>query len=210
MNPNNTSFIPKTSPQRNYASAGDMGTGVGFFVKLGIFLFVLSALFFGGSYVYEKIVIQQIEDLSVSLERAKAAFDPALVSEIEKITRSIPIAKDLLDKHRIPSKVLDVLEDLTMKDVGFTSFNYAYEIPGGTDTRNISNLPFAPEGAISMSPDAKYTAKIEGEAKNYTVLAQQSLVLESSDKIEDFTFSDFVLTQEGNVSFSLNIVFNYE
>jgi hypothetical protein len=197
---NKTSFIPKTpflkADKLDYRRAG-----LGFILKASIVLFVISLTFFVGVWVYKEIVNRQIEELSISLGRARAVFDPISISEIEELSLSIPIAKGLLSQHLLPSRIFDILEDLTLKEIRFTSFDYAYK-PVQKD--NILG-PFRQNDI-----PAAITVVLNGEAKNYMALAQQSEVLKRSAKISEFSFSNFNLTPDGNVSFALKIIFDNE
>jgi len=188
------SFIPKTSFGAGDKSAYDYKqAGVGLVLKISVFLFVLSFIVFGGTLLYKNIINEQITELSASLDRAQAAFDLALILEIEKISSSISGAKALLGEHRFPTNIFDIIEELTHKDVGFNRFSYLYD----------------PESE-SKNETEKETLKISlaGEAKDYISLAQQSKILEDSEDVSDFSFLNFSLTQEGRVSFLLEIMFD--
>lgn len=188
------SFIPKKSFGTGGKSAYDYKyAGVGLALKISVFLFVLSFIVFGGTLLYKNIISNQIKEFSDSLDRAQAAFDIAVILEIEKISSSILNAKVLLGEHRFPSNIFDAIEKLTHKDVGFSRFGYAY----------------APElkSATKTKVDT-FKIVLEGEAKDYVSLAQQSKILEDNEDVSDFSFLNFSLTQEGHVSFLLEIMFD--
>lgn len=179
------SFIPKTSFGNNNESVyAQKQAGVGFAFKISAFLFVLSFISLGGVLAYKNIVSGQIEEFSASLDRAQAAFDIAVILEIEKISSNISIAKSLLDTHRFPSVIFDVIEKITHKNVGFSGLSYLHN----------------PEGVTKVI--------LNGEAKDYVSLAQQSNIFEDSRDIIDFSFLNFSLTQDGHIAFSLEITLN--
>jgi len=185
------SFIPKTSFGANESAYDYKQAGFGFAFKVSMFLFVLSFIIFGGVLLYKNIINEQIKELSDSLDRAQAVFDIAVILEIEKISSGISNAKVLLGNHRFPSNIFDAIEKLTHEDVGFSRFNYLYDPELETKTE-----------------EKTLKVVLEGEAKDYVSLAQQSKVLEDSEDVSDFSFLNFSLTQEGHVAFLLEIVFD--
>ena len=79
---------------------------------------------------------------------------------------------------------MDMLEQNTLPDIRFANFNY-----GGSG----GNL-------IALS----------GDAKSYTTLAEQALVLESTKNIESLALSNLSLRSGGRVGFDLSITINPE
>ncbi|MBU1178793.1 hypothetical protein KKB69_00415 [Patescibacteria group bacterium] len=177
------SFIPKTK----YSQTDKIiyrGAGLGQILKISIFLFVLSSLFFLGTLVYKEVINRQLDDLSVSLERAKASFDSEAIKEMENLSSGISMVKNFIAYHPFPSRIFSFLEENTLSGVRFSRFDYSHD-------------------------PVKEKVGLRGEAKNYAALAQQVKVFEKTKEIENFTFSNFVLTQGGNVSFDLEIIFNF-
>lgn len=191
---NKISFIPDNSEDSKikYKSAG-----FGLFSKLFIFLFVFSLLVWGGFFVYKKIISRQIDELSVSIERAKASFDESLISELEITGNNIAVAKKLLEKHLFSSNIFRFLEETTLKEVLFTNFEFDY-------------IPANPLLFQKTSDLGEVLAKLKGESNSYLVLAQQAEVFEQAEEVKSFSFSDFALTDEGRVGFSLELKFKPE
>ena len=178
------SFIPKTSSsgasQTSYKKAG-----LGPMSKSSVFLFIISLAILGGAFLYKNAIIRQIDSLTVSLTRAKAAFDPVLISEMEKLTVSLIVAEDLIAEHRFQSNIFDALEDLTHPDLRFSSLSYSYDLL---------------KGGVKID--------LTGQSKSYIALAQQAEIFGDSNKIESFTFSGLSLDETGDISFSLDLIFN--
>lgn len=173
-----TSFIPKT--RLTTAAYPKRGLGLGFFISF--FILLLSGGLFGGVYFYKSSLQKEVNDMAASLERAKKAFEPSLIAELERFTSSINSAKTLFNQHRDISKIFKLINDLTLKDVKFSDFKY-----------NVDNKI----ALLIMS----------GEAKSYTTIALQAKLFEKSDFIDRVLFSNFSLKEGGKVSFSVEIIF---
>lgn len=195
------SFIPKSSSDKPKQRVIFQQAGLSFFMKVSVFLFVASLLSFGGAYYYKSAIAGQIEDLTISLERAKAAFDPELINEIERLTADIAVAEKILGEHRLPSGIFNIIEDVAHDDVKFSRFDYSFT----PSSASISGIPGTANKGFSGS---SIRVTITGEAKDYTTLAEQSKIMENSQKVGAFSFSNFVLSDSGGVSFDLNMVLN--
>jgi D-ribose pyranose/furanose isomerase RbsD len=173
-----TSFIPKT--KLTTATYPKRGLGLGFFISF--FILLLSGGLFGGVYLYKSSLQKEVSDMVASLEKAKKAFEPSLIVELEKFTSSINNAKNLFNQHRDISKIFKLINDLTLKDVNFSDFKYNVD-------------------------DKTALLIMSGEAKSYTTIALQAKLLENSDFIDRVLFSNFSLKEGGKVSFGVEINF---
>jgi len=188
MEPGKLSFIPKSSATKTssyrtiYKEAG-----LGLFMKATVFLFILSMAGFGGAYLYKKSLTQEIADLSSSLERAKAAFDPVLITEMENLMFSLANAKNLLDQHAYPSNIFAVIQGVTHQRVRFTNFAYSPRYVGKDGAANGLNV------------------NLTGEADSYRVLAEQARIFEGNSDIKNYTFGNFVLNEKGILTFDLDL-----
>lgn len=179
MEPGKLSFIPKKSSKTNYKTIYKEA-GLGLLMKASVFLFILSVAGFGASYFYKEATTREINELSVSLKRAKSAFDPSLINEMERLMGSISFTKELLQNHIHPSSIFDVLESITHEKISFSSFAFNYE-----------------ENDLKIG--------LTGSAQSYRVLAEQAMIFENSDVVKDFSFSGFLLDENSNLSFSLDL-----
>ncbi len=193
---NKTSFIPKkkylSTDKKTYKKSS-----LGLFFKIAVFLFVLSSVFLGGVFGYKQIVVRQLDDLFISMERAKASFDPEFILELDKLSSDVVVVEKLVSEHRSPSKIFDVLEKVVLDDLRFEDFDYSYSL-----LKQQNDL-----SPLVVNATESLEVKLKGEAKNFTVLAQQSEVFKNTVIIESFSFLNFVLSEGGNVSFDLEIVF---
>ncbi len=154
---------------------------MGLLTFLGLVLFLISMGLLGGVFFYKRIAAQQVEELKASLKRLEADFEPTLLSEFIQTADTINTAKDLLSRHRAPSKVFEFLEVNTLDDVRLSNFSFA-------------------------AREAKLT--VAGQAKSYTALALQAKVFETNSMVKKVEFSNLGLTDKGGVTFSAALDFD--
>lgn len=150
------------------------GRGLGLFTGLASFFFILSLLLSFGLFFYRGLLQTQIEELGSTLAKVENEFEPASILELQHTAKGIAGAKSLLKNHTALSQLFKFLSANTIADVRFLNFNYQ---------------------------DAK--ADMNGVAKSYSSMAQQSLILENSRLVKDVNFSNFSLTAEGFVNFNV-------
>ncbi len=176
--PTTTSFIPKT--RLTAITYRAKGFGLGFFISTIILLLALAS--FAGVYFYKQSLQKQIADEKASLERAKQAFEPGLISELAHLNVTIDAAKILMANHQALSDIFSFLSDLTLSDTSFSNFHY---------------------GTIAGKP----VVDMAGEASSYTGVALQAKLFRENDLIEQVSFSNLSLKEAGKVSFSIELVF---
>lgn len=164
------SFIPKTIPTKS--DAPKRRVSIIFVAAAAIFVGVLAV--FGGVFLYNRYLNQQITDLSTELVNLKGEFEPSLIRELALTGESIDAAKKILGAHVSISRVFDFIEENTLPTTRFGNFNYQ----GGQVTMN-------------------------GTAASYRSLAEQSLLFEQSGVVDDIVISNLSLAEGGRVNFSL-------
>lgn len=174
------SFIPKTTLSK--ASFKRPKKAI-FFVVSGIILFTISAGLLGGVFLYSDVLKSGIEGLKNELDRIKnEEFEIESINELFKVSNDIKEVRTVLAEHRVPSNLIKLIEDLTLKEVRFSNFSFAGD-------------------ALSMN----------GVATSYTTVAKQAVVFETSPSIKESTLANFSLSGEsGNVSFSTSITIKSE
>lgn len=174
-----TSFIPKkpvtTAPRRQKISSG-------LFSLIALILFLAALSLSVGVFLYQQYLVQSIERKSASLERAKAAFEPALIKEMSRLDLRMDSAQEILDKHTALSAFFELLEDTTLKSVQFEDFSYLVGV----------------EGEIRIS--------MVGRALSFAAVALQSDSFGDSIFIREPIFSGLNLDEKGNVVFVFNAV----
>jgi hypothetical protein len=171
-----TSFIPKASleverkqsPKGNPVALANVIAGI---------VLILAILGSGGIFLFKQLTVQAIAAKRDSLERSRAAFEPATIKELSRLDMRIKTGEVLLNEHIALSKLFDELEATVLTSVRFNDFSYA---PVGS-------------GKVLM------TAK--GEAQSFNAVALQSGELSKSDIITDPIFSNVNIGPTGSIQF---------
>lgn len=170
------SFIPKTtlatpSKARRHP--------VSLFLVIAVLLFLLSVGGWGGAYAYRSVTKSQVETLTASLQKKKAAFEPEALEGLSELDRKMKAGDALLAQHMTLVPVFDAIERLTVQSVRFTSF--IYERGTGVPSKVV----------------------MTGEAKSYSSIALQSDELARAREIINPIFSGLSVNRDGNVAFVL-------
>jgi hypothetical protein len=172
-----TSFIPKKS----FDSGRGQSSGSGVFMVIGICIFLVALVLGGGVFVYEKLLTGSIETKKASLEKAKEAFDPALIKELARLDTKLSSADTLIKKHIAVSALFHLLEENTLQTVQFKSFTYDQG-----------------EEGIEVS--------MQGEATSFSSVALQSDLFSNNPSIRKAFFSNLALNERGYVSFGVKMI----
>ena len=168
------SLIPKKPAVRpQYVSAG-----LGVFFRLSFIFFLVSLLFAGTLFFYKNVLTNQLADQKETLKKLEVEFEPSLIAELDRVSRSISAARDLVKKHLRQSAIFTLLQENTLPAVTFTSFGYAEE---------------------------KKSVTLAGDAASYADISAQSTVFESLGSVASARFSNLALKDSGRVSFALSI-----
>ena len=155
-------------------------SGSGVFFRISFIFFIATGLLAGGLLFYRNYTFNTIEEGKAILAKLENEFDAVLISEVNRVGRSISASKDILDKHLKQSDIFSLLEENTLPQVFYNSFIYAH------DQKSLILL---------------------GEALNYSTIASQSSAFESLDRVESVVFSNLVLRDTGRVAFTLTLNF---
>ncbi len=148
-----TSFIPKQSlessvaPQR--APRKRVGLGLGSFISLIVFLAAVGLS--AGLFLYERYLTESIATKKDTLERARDAFQPALIRELTRLDTRIQAAKEILELHVAPSAIFGILEQVTLESVRYDSFDYSND--NGFPTISMAGVATDFE-AVALQSDA--------------------------------------------------------
>ncbi len=172
-----TSFIPK-KPVGDVIKR-DHKTDL--FTMVSILVLVLVILASGALYVYQTYLIKQKEALIISIEKSRSSFDEAVIRDLESFDKKASAVQEILSKHKVLTPLFFSLEQITIPNVQYTSFNHE---EGETD----------------------FIVKIEGIAKDYKSISQQSDVFNSpkGSLFKNVVFSDLIKSDKGEtVKFQL-------
>mgnify|MGYP000740056868 CR=1 FL=1 len=172
-----TSFIPKQSLSvERRASAGKNSIGV---INVAASVILIAALVgAAGVFLFEQFTIQSIAQKRESLDRARAAFEPATIKELSRLNTRLTAGSTLLSTHPAPSRLFSEIEDITLSSVRFRDFSFSETAPG------------------------RITVSMNGEARSFNALALQSDAFGASDFFTEPIFDNLNLNEAGNVVFS--------
>lgn len=155
--------------------------------KVSIFNFLATLIFFaslvsaGGMYFYKANLTQSIAKMKADLERAKDAFEPGVIEDLEKLDRRLNATVSILDEHITVSPIFALIEESTLSSVQFTKFDY--EMPS------------------DATGDVKVT--LTGIAPGYEAIALQNDAYASEKSIKNPKFSNLELDQRGRITFDV-------
>ena len=180
MEPNfQTSFIPKKPIIEERATSS---RPIGIFLVAALFLLFAIAIASGGMYFYQGALTKNITQMQADLNLAKDRFEPARIAELKVLDKRLRASSTILSKHIAISPIFEALQDVTLKTVRYTNFNYTF----------------------GVDPNAKVLVKINGTAVGYRSVALQSDFFTKNKNIIDPVFSNLVLDDKGNVQFNLD------
>jgi hypothetical protein len=175
-----TSFVPKKAlierePRRNRGSFSGLAN------LIALVIFIASLLGAGGVYFYRASLQSTIEGYKESLTRARAAFEPTLITKLQVLDKRMKSSTEILANHIAVSPIFSLLGELTLPTVRYSDFSYEFN----KQNKNLVDI------------------KITGQAKGYNYIALQADLFGKNSFIKNPIFSDFSLDQLGNISFNL-------
>ncbi len=172
-----TSFIPKqpVSAGETYRTTG----GVNLVVLLSFIVLIVAGVTAIGLSFYQKSLVASIDSINIKLAKIREDLEPSLIAKIKRMDTRIESAKSILNRHRATSVFFSLLENSTLKNVSFQSFDY------------------------KEADEEKIAVTMKGEATSYGAVAIQADELLKGKGVIDPIFSDFSLNQFGRVLFSV-------
>lgn len=175
-----TSFVPKKTVVEREPRRSGGGFG-GIVNLLALIIFIASLVGAGGVYFYRSSLQNTIEGYKESLVRARAAFEPSLITKLQVLDKRMKASTNILGSHVAVSPIFSLLGDITLPTVRYSDFSYEFN-------KQNSNL---------------VDIKITGQAKGYNHIALQADLFAQNNFIKNPIFSNFTLDQLGNISFNL-------
>jgi hypothetical protein len=173
-----TSFIPKKSVDGGIkvVNAKEPTSIFSILVWLVVIATIVISL---GLFGYQRLLESQISQAESNIAATRDAFQPETIGQLVNVSNQISFTQKLLNSHVLVNKILDVLQNLTVKKIYFADLTYSSALAAPT---------------IAMA----------GESQSYNALMQQYNIFNDSGLIQNQTFSDFSLTQDGNISFKFS------
>ncbi len=179
-----SSFIPQSPIIAPAPGQKKSGTGrFDMFILLSLILFIASATLAVGVFLYVQYITASSASKLDQLERAKAAFEPSLISELTRLDDRMRAADQVLGAHIAPSALFHLMEQLTLQTIAF------------------STLDFNAQNSTDM------TLTMQGVAQSVNSIALQADLLSKSGVISNPIFTNINRTLDGvkfDFSSSLN------
>ncbi len=176
MEPNfKTSFIPKKPISINQGSSPSPVRSFNIYSLLATTFFILALLASGGLFAYTKILEGDIATAGQEIEDARSAFQVDEIKDLIAASARIKAINSLLEKHVVVSKILTLLEELTLKKVRYTEFHYAIK----------NNAP---------------TIDMKVESQTYNALAVQGNIFDNNEFIQNPTFTSYAAGENGLIT----------
>ncbi len=180
-----SSFIPKGSPtstggtsyaSTNFASGRPLKEG-NLFSFMATIIFALSFLAALGLLGYTYYLNYSINRMKAELVAARDNLEPEVINELIRLDSRLNFARDLITNHQIVTPLFAFLSASTPVTVRFKDFNLSHTEKG-------------------------VVLRLQGEARGYGALALQADIFNKQKFFNNATFSDFNLSEKGDVVFS--------
>jgi len=180
-----TSFIPKASLKSERARTPSKSP-MGLLNLISVILLILAIVGGVGAFLFQQFVTQSIVSKKASLEKARAAFEPATIKELSRLNARLLIGQNLLDGHVSFSNLFNEIEVLTLENVRFREFTLEETSPGNMK--------------VSM----------DGTASSFNALAGQADAFGKSRILQESVFADFNVDAFGAVVFTYTATVNLD
>lgn len=147
--------------------------GLGLFSVISIVVFLLSGLSAAGAYGYEQYLKTNIDRQKNDLLKAKAAFEPDVIVELEELSQRTAVSEMLLANHASGTRLLTLLAEATLQTVQFTDL------------------------ALSESPSGVKILELTGRAQSYSSVALQSDEFAKTKVFKNPIFSGIATEEAG-------------
>lgn len=168
-------------PMINFSRLAGLKPRPNLWLILSVSLLVLTILITLGLFGYKNNLIQQKAALETQIKELEEQRDLGLETKLIELEKNITALKKFLAIHIYPSKLFQILEEITLPQVQLTNFS--------TDLST---------GKISLA----------AEAANYSTLAKQLMAFEQDTRIKKVEVSGINLGSGGQVDFNLEIEFD--
>ena len=150
---------------------------------LSIVLVVASGALAAGVFLYKQYLQTATNSKKDQLQRAKDAFDPALIQQLTRLDDRMHAGSTILSLHVAPTVFFDALSQATLTTVSFSSMEF--------DDNDLEHLH----------------AKLSGTAQSVNSIALQAQVFGKNSVIANPIFSNIGRQPDG-VHFDLNFIVN--
>lgn len=174
-----TSFIPK-KPIVTDNNIIRRRLPLGMFPIFATILLVIVIFTSVGFFFYKNYLQKQKQDILDSLVLIKDSFDEEVINDLKLFDKRIIATKDVLGSHLVLSPLFQLLGELTIPSIQYTSFNHT-------------------------TSDNGFFVKITGVSRDYRSIALQADVFNETkgQYFKNVIFSNLVKNKENDVIFDL-------
>lgn len=130
-----SSFIPRDAGEATRVRHHGTNGLLELFTLISIVLFVASGALGAGVFLYDQFLQASSASKVDQLERATAAFEPALIHELTRLDDRMRVAGDVLGGHIAPSAFFRMLEQATVSTITFSSLTFEASDPARMNIR---------------------------------------------------------------------------
>lgn len=146
-----------------------------------LFLLIISVLSYFVLEYSLKSAEEELKNLKSEISEQRGEKNSQLKEKLLLNQKKIDDFSEILKEHKLTSQVFTLIENSTHPKISFVDFDF--------NSAN-SGLMFS------------------GQTSNFKTLAEQLLILQREENIENIEISNISLTDEGNIDFSLDITLN--
>ncbi len=147
------------------------------FTVIALVVFLAVAALSAGVFLYRGFLIRDIRAMDAQLAAARKSFEPEFVGAAARLDTRLRAAGQALSRHLALSLLFDLLERRTLETVRFRDFSF------------------------EAKDEKSFTLALSGEAKSFNAVALQSDVFGGEKRFTNPVFSNFTLSERGNVLF---------
>ncbi len=197
-----TSFIPKKPIITPVGSQAGYSGGMNIFSTIATVSFILTLIMSVSVFLYKNLLTTQVAqaDKELTDPNTQAAIEPDKIQELIDVNSRISATKQLLEKHVVVSQVLSLMQDIALKKIKFSEFTYSN---GGSSNNSGGTGVGAGDTSNSTNVSTGPTISINAEAQSYNAVAEQSNVFAQNNFIISPQFSDFMLSDNGVITFRI-------
>lgn len=174
-----SSFIPKDAGKATVSPKLQQGGGLGDLMFLGaIVLFVVSLALAGAVFLYNQYLKTSEASKVEQLQRAREAFEPALIQQLTRLDDRMRAADSVLSSHIAPTAFFLALQQATLSTVSFRSLE------------------------LDATDPKKVTIKMPGVARSVNSIALQADLMSKNGVFTSPIFSN-ISRQADGVHFDL-------
>jgi Tfp pilus assembly protein PilN len=170
-------LIPKEYKKRGIDLKGIFSKAVGIVLAL----LILSLLIYGGLLIYQKSLIQKIDNLKQATEKLESKRNETLENSIIGADQKLSSVENLFKNHFYWSELFAKIEQLVVSDVYFSDIK-------------------------TVITDGKLDLTLSGNAKTYTGLARQMISFKEDALVDKVELSDLKLSATGGIDFALSVL----